>query len=140
MTSVPEPAQLLVETLAMKAKLKTGEIVTLEKECECICHNDPHWVYMDRLDRARNRKILESGTFLGAIGFAQEDLIRVREKLRQMESLGIVELIAEPADEFTELQQRRYEAHTRSLYPELFREPEQRPDLNDVRVAAKRRF
>lgn len=124
----------------MKARLRSGEVVTLKKECECICHNDPHWVYMDRLDRSRNRKILEDGTYLAAVGFAQEDLIRVREKLRQMEARGIVELIAEPADEFTEFQQRRYEEHTKALYPELFKTPEPKPDLNDVRVAAKRRF
>ncbi len=131
----------------MTAKMKSGEIVTLAKDCGCINHNEPHWVYEDRLFREMNRKLLipkegqHHPSMMALHGFVIEDLARVQEKLRNMESRGIVELIDEPSDELTELQKRRYQDHlkyVRSLYePE---KPEEMPSLNDVRVAAKRRF
>ena len=125
----------------MKARLKSGEIVTLEKECSCINHNEPHWVHMDGIWKKNNwREGPQGRTFLWCMGVAQEESVRLKEKLREMERRGIVELIEEPADEFTEFQQRRYQEHVKSLYPELFKQPEPEPDLNDVRVAAKRRL
>ena len=38
----------------IKAKLFTDEIVTLEKDCGCIIHNGPHWIYTDEMDRNYN--------------------------------------------------------------------------------------
>lgn len=88
----------------MKAETASGEIVTLQKECACITHNDPHWIYMDRLDRERNRKLLESGTFLALMGMAIEEKTRLAEKRHHFERLGIVRVIPEPADELTDIQ------------------------------------
>lgn len=31
----------------MKARLMTGEVVQLTKDCDCTHHEGPHWVYVD---------------------------------------------------------------------------------------------
>ena len=40
----------------MKARLTTGEVVTLGKGCDCITHNIPHWVHEFRQSRDMSRK------------------------------------------------------------------------------------
>lgn len=79
----------------MKAETESGEIITLPKECHCSTHDEPHWLHMDRLDRDRNRKLLEQQTFLGCMGMATEEVARLREKERNFRRLGIVRLIPE---------------------------------------------
>lgn len=105
----------------MKAELTTGEIVTLEKDCNCCTHNDPHWTYMDRVSREINRKLLDpkgktaEQRYYGAIGCAKEDLVRVEAKLREMKSRGIVRLIPEASDEPTDEQRLQLEENRQWL-------------------------
>jgi hypothetical protein len=150
----------------VKAELQSGEIVTLAKECECVTHNDPHWVYMDRLDRERNRELLkprdgaERPSLLALRGFLQEDLIRIREKRRNFERLGIVRIMREPSDELTDIQRetnRRFgESYAKELQARIdARRPkpteaptektkrvrrEQRDRKEDVEIEARRRL
>lgn len=105
----------------MKAELKSGEIITLAKECECVTHNDPHWIYMDRLDHERNRWPLTQPqpTFLGLIGMASEEVTRLAEKRRNFERLGIVRVIPEASDELTEVQRERNRRFAESYAKEV---------------------
>jgi hypothetical protein len=68
---------------AVKAKLESGEIVTLEKDCDCVIHDGPHWVYMDAFDRrlAKDNKDVSM------------ELNRLDGKKRMFKRYGIVELI-----------------------------------------------
>lgn len=105
----------------MKAELASGEIVNLQKDCNCLTHNDPHWTYMDRVSRAINRKLLDpegktpEQRYYGAGGFAKEDLVRVEAKLREMKQRGIVRLIPEDADEPTDEQRAQLEENRQWL-------------------------
>ena len=67
--------------------------MTLEKDCECLTHDGPHWLHMDEVSKALNRPLLESGTFLSLHGFAKEEAARLREKLYQMTSRNIAKLL-----------------------------------------------
>lgn len=78
-----------------------------QKECRCEVHTVPHWLWMDRVDRARTHKHVEimrarlaeyeaSPSFLthqhlltSILAVAAVDLPRVRAKLATMRRLGI---------------------------------------------------
>jgi len=126
----------------LKAETAAGEIITLEKECTCITHNDPHWIYMDRLDRERNRKVLEAGTFLALMRMAIEETTRLAEKRHHFERLGIVRVIAEPCDALTDAQKaelaRRGAQYAKEAAAKLeaMKPP---PPPEDARALAKRR-
>lgn len=51
------------ESPAIKAKLKTGEIVDLKNDCGCVLHNGPHWLHMDDVDKSLNQRLLENNQF-----------------------------------------------------------------------------
>jgi hypothetical protein len=132
----------------MKAELLTGEIVTLEKGCNCITHNEPHWVHMDTAWRESNRKMLDPTgkdamqQYFGAMGIAVEDLARLDQKLRMMKSLGINRLIPEASDELTDIQRQKMLNHFEDLRPP---EPKQTPaeyldTKTQVRIEAKERL
>jgi len=74
----------------MKAKLTSGEIVELEKDCGCTHHDGPHWLHMDKVAAKLNRKLLDKGN---TFGFAKEEAARLHAKELNMTSRGIVELI-----------------------------------------------
>jgi len=112
----------------MKAELESGEIVTLEKDCECITHNGPHWVYADDLSRRVNIGGAPS-TYLGALGVAGEEIARLDEKLRIFKQKGIVRLIREECDELTEVQRQRMLRHFRRVSAE--RAPKPAPELKE---------
>ena len=95
----------------MKFKLKNGSIITgkemLEKD-DCGCNTDilpshkdiPHWVYMDNLTHEMNQKYLEklengTGNYLSYLAFCQEESARLKEKLYQMNTHSVVEIIRE---------------------------------------------
>ena len=90
-----------------------GTVVKLEKGCECICHNEPHWAYIDRLWRDRNRDLLrEDGRtleqqYLGALGYRKEEIARLDAKARAFRAAGIVRMIPEPSDELNDIQRAR---------------------------------
>lgn len=77
----------------MKAELVNGSIVELPKDCDCLTHDGPHWVHMDRVWRAMNQELLSIGTDLAIRGFVQEDLARLQIKEREMQCQGIKRLI-----------------------------------------------
>lgn len=131
----------------MKAELTTGEIVPLEKDCECITHNGPHWVHMADFWRQKNRDMpVGNALCLGAK--AQEELMRLDALRREFEQHGIVRLIREPSDELSELQRQRLERHhedirrrAEAIHPTPKNDREKRYDewkeRNDTQVAAR---
>lgn len=74
----------------MRAKLVDGTVVILTKDCECITHDGPHWIYADELWARRNRELLEQGNITG---FIHEELARLEEKQWHFEKYGIQELL-----------------------------------------------
>lgn len=76
----------------MRARLTTGEVVSLEKDCDCLpqFHDGPHWLYNDDLWKARNQRLLDAGNVRG---FLQEDIVRLREKAYQLHCRSIEEII-----------------------------------------------
>jgi hypothetical protein len=111
----------------MKAELANGEIVTLEKDCNCVTHNDPHWTYMDRVSRNLNRRIAyeADGTlkrdFFALYGFAIEEQARCDQKIRDMQRRGIVRLIHEESDEMTDIQRVQLEHNRLACLADLER-------------------
>ena len=94
----------------MRARLATGKVVELGKDCGCALHDGPHWVHMDEVDKTLNRRHLETaqrqmasgnveGASLSLRAFSQAEQIRLQEKLRQMKQRGIQELIRETAED-----------------------------------------
>jgi len=100
----------------MKARLTNGTIVTLEKDCGCIIHDGPHWLHADAVWKRLNnehkdklgRRIEELMAAKEALrqpdiwnvelawrAYAKEEQMRLAEKLRNMECLGIEELLLE---------------------------------------------
>ena len=80
-----------------KARLESGEVVILEKDCACVTHDGPCWIHHDDLLKRLNRPLLEralrTGYALDAIAYAQVELGRLREKRSEMEYRHIVEII-----------------------------------------------
>lgn len=77
-------------TVYQSALLSDGRVIPLEQDCECSTHSGPHWLYMDDIWHQSNRRLLERGN---ALGYASEELARLRDKALQMESRRIVELL-----------------------------------------------
>jgi len=77
----------------MQAELIDGSIVELQKDCDCVTHTGPHWLYMDRVRRAMNQALLRPETALAWDAFCREDLARLRTKEIEMERFGIKRLI-----------------------------------------------
>ena len=97
----------------MLGETPDGRMVKLEKGCDCACHNDPHWVYMDRLWSARNRdglrtegKTIEQQYF-GVLGCQKEEIARLDSKAAAMRSAGVVRIVPEDCDELTDIQRQR---------------------------------
>ncbi len=80
----------------MKAELTSGEIVELQKDCECTTHAGPHWIHMDLLWYNRNMALLNDGewTQQKALALAKEEIYRLTDKRHTMQRLGIKRLIA----------------------------------------------
>jgi hypothetical protein len=80
------------------ARLKTGEVIVLKKDCECVIHDGPHWLHMDDLDKRLNaplRARAMQGESLAFHAYAEAELRRLDEKRRNMERQHIVEIIRE---------------------------------------------
>jgi hypothetical protein len=92
----------------MKAELTTGEIVELQKDCGCLHHDGPHWLYIDLQWHKDNRELLydENGevrsslhsheVYLAMRGYAIEELARLRNFGNDMKRHKIKRLIREP--------------------------------------------
>ncbi len=77
----------------MQAQLKDSSIVDLHKDCSCVTHEGPHWIYADDLNCEANQKLLISGNPLCSSGFAIEEQVRLQSKLNIMNAKGIVEIL-----------------------------------------------
>lgn len=82
------------------ALLKDGTVIELIKDCGCITHEGPHWLHMDRLDRAHALGLLPPGGLqasridrLALMGFIAEEIARLGEKRYQMLARGIEKLL-----------------------------------------------
>jgi hypothetical protein len=86
----------------MKALLTSGEIIELPKECDCVTHDDPHWLHMDKITRDQNASFLDriklsnDPMWEAALNnlSASEDA-RLKEKMFNMNRLKIERLIYE---------------------------------------------
>jgi TusA-related sulfurtransferase len=74
----------------MQAKLESGEVIELVKDCECCTHSGPHWLHMNDLWKHRNSELLQQGSLQGHI---EEELRRLAEKEHELVSRGIVEIL-----------------------------------------------
>ncbi len=94
----------------MQAKLVTGEIVELEKDCSCLdaIHIGPHWLHMDAIERVTNDeflsgikiKIAAAKTFTDVnlcdsliARFYGLEMVRLDMKAREMSRRNILELL-----------------------------------------------
>ena len=74
----------------MRFKLADGTIVEAVKDCGCVDHDGPHWLYMDDLWKASNQKLRDAGNVRG---FIVAELHRLKEKRFSMERQRIDEII-----------------------------------------------
>lgn len=82
----------------MKAELINGTIVELAKDCECLTHEGPHWIHMDRLWYERNMTLLDGEwSQQKAFALASQELLRLTDKSKTMERLTIKRLISSEA-------------------------------------------
>lgn len=86
----------------MKARLKSGEIITLVKDCECLHHTQPHFLYINELDADANHGLRlhilinkQENDPQAIAGYALREQQRLQRLQYEMESRGIVELIDE---------------------------------------------
>lgn len=146
----------------MKARLKSGETVVLPKGCDCRNHNEPHWVYLWRMERDMTRRQIDpllgkmesiaSTAVDGKISFSAYidyeqaklafaayagDMSRIyANALREFEQRGIAELIEEESDRLNEVQAQRIRSALGAMLP---KEPEITPYVNkqsEVRMKA----
>ncbi len=74
----------------MNARLTTGEVINLPKDCTCITHDGPHWLHMDALHKRMNDALLDSGRVRG---YLDNEIRRLDAKATHMMHLRIVELL-----------------------------------------------
>jgi hypothetical protein len=74
----------------MRARLTTGEVVTLDKDCTCAAHEGPHWLYVDATERTEASKAMKAQDLFELIFIEQA---RLQAKVWHMKRQGIVELI-----------------------------------------------
>ena len=76
------------------ARLTSGQIVPLRKDCECVTHTGPHWLDTDRAWREANR-LPANPSMLALHGHAQEEIMRLGELRRAMEREHIAQLLTD---------------------------------------------
>jgi hypothetical protein len=103
-------------TMKIQARLTTGEIVELPKDCGCLDEIDvgPHWLHMDAYLRQKNQKAIKDAiakaegsktmsdvmaveALIHQVG--QEEIARLEEKVRMMKRLGIEEIICDQQEQ-----------------------------------------
>jgi len=124
----------------MLGERSDGTLIKLPKGCDCICHNEPHFAYMDKLVHENNRCLMNS-----AAGFAKEEIARLDIKTAAFKSLGIIRIIPEESDELTDIQRatcKKHWAEREEYWANLTgtKQPEISPYLDDkteVRMKAR---
>ncbi|KKN58796.1 hypothetical protein LCGC14_0548910 [marine sediment metagenome] len=76
-----------------------GSTIPLEKECECIIHDEPHWIHMDRLKHELNKKYYDKPTTLNLKALAILEASRLKEKEYHFKRLNIIEIEEHPLNE-----------------------------------------
>lgn len=89
------------------AKLESGEIKRLAKDCSCITHEGPHWLMADRSWKEQNRKLFtsvppESISSLTFMAYAEEERARLASLKHSFQSNQIAQLFTE--EQFAEIQ------------------------------------
>lgn len=81
--------------MTVKFELTDGRIVDAKKDCTCPFHDGPHWLYADRLWHDRNLMFLNkpNPTWMTCQAFAQEEEMRLRNKLQEMQNQRIFRII-----------------------------------------------
>lgn len=79
----------------MKFLMIDGTMREATKDCECLTHVGPHWVYMDNFWLVRNKMLLAGGTHLAIRGFITEELARLQAKSHTMQYLGIEQIVCD---------------------------------------------
>ncbi len=94
----------------IRAKLITGEVVELKKECGCLdeIHSGPHWLHMNDFRRRQNEVAIKSaldraeksGDIISIMQaralihkVSAEEIARLEEKERMMRQAGVEEII-----------------------------------------------
>ena len=72
----------------VKAKLEDNSIIDLPKDCDCVIHDGPHWVYMDCLERLKIKENIKKGH-----PDVHSEMRRIERKERMMNGQKIIELI-----------------------------------------------
>lgn len=88
----------MIQTEEIRARLEDGNVVTLNKDCDCVIHSGPHWLHMDDVDKRLNAPLREwamQGDLLGFHAYAQAELRRLGDKRCEMERNHIVEILRE---------------------------------------------
>jgi len=70
-----------------------GTTIPLEKDCDCIIHEGPHWIHMDRLKYQLNQKYREKPTKLNMQALAILESARLSEKEFHFNRLGITKIL-----------------------------------------------
>ncbi len=70
-----------------------GRTIPLEKECDCIIHEEPHWIHMDSLKHKLNQKYLEKPTQLNMQALSILESARLKEKEFHFNRLGIAQIM-----------------------------------------------
>jgi hypothetical protein len=89
----------------MKAQLTNGQIVELEKDCECVIHDGPHWLHMDAFDKAQNRELIEKAKALTEGQPTMIDVMMAEVHFRRIGELERVRLITK----LNEMESRKIE-------------------------------
>ena len=79
----------------MRARLTSGEVVTLPKDCACRTHEGPHWLYLDEWERTEASRALKAQDLFEHIFIEQA---RLQAKAWHMQHQGIVELIPDGSE------------------------------------------
>lgn len=78
------------------ATLTTGETVQLEKDCDCLTHEGPHWLHMDAIARLFHEETMRHAEGPLAefvlIQVAEQEAERLKRKADKMKELGIVRI------------------------------------------------
>lgn len=62
--------------------------MTVHRDCDCQTHEGPHWLHVDALWQASNRRMLAAGNVLGC---TTEEILRLRTKEQEMRRRGIID-------------------------------------------------
>lgn len=100
------------------------------KDCDCVCHIGPHWLYVDDLDRERTREMIsrlksttDPGTHAALVHYiATWEKQRCQEKRQNMERRGIREIPAELTAAAAEFRERWRASNLRRWLREKRRE------------------